>query len=309
MSFVVGRVDLLVEVLVLVLSDILRVPGPDRRLLVHVFVDLDLLLDSLLLLLLLLLVVRGLVDLILLLFIVLLLVILLLRLALNLYLLLARLVQVDRVADEHGVLLDQLLKAVSLQVLLLVLLEVKYDLGTAQELVTEVVARALLNLERATGCRAPLEAAVVVVLGDNLDLLGDKVRGVEPDTKLTNEGDIGALGDHLHELLRARLGDRAEAVDQVGLRHADTSVTDDKNVVLLAWDDVNLEVLLLSKNAGARERGEVKLIESVGSIRDELTEEDLLRRVERVDDEIHQLRNLSLELKDFGGHPFSFRCH
>jgi hypothetical protein len=48
-----------------------------------------------------------------------------------------------------------------------------------------------------------------------------------------------------------------------------------------------------------------QLVEGVRSVRDELAQEDLLVRVERVDDQRHELRNLSLERECFFGAHFS----
>lgn len=52
---------------------------------------------------------------------------------------------------------------------------------------------------------------------------------------------------------------------------------------------------------GTKQRG-VALMTHIRGVRDELSKEDLLVRIERVDDEAHQLVDLSLEdeLFDFG---------
>ena len=106
--------------------------------------------------------------------------------------------ELDRVRDELGVLLDNVLDALLLEVLELVLLEVETDLGTAAEGRVDGVGR---DGEGATGGRLPDVLLVVVVLGDDLHALGDEVGGIETDTELTNHGNIGTRAESLHEAL------------------------------------------------------------------------------------------------------------
>lgn len=64
--------------------------------------------------------------------------------------------------------------------------------------------------EVATSLRLPAVLLVVVVLRDDLDLVGDEVGGVEADTELTNHGHVSlALSDRLHEVAGARASDRS----------------------------------------------------------------------------------------------------
>jgi hypothetical protein len=50
-----------------------------------------------------------------------------------------------------------------------------------------------------------------------------------------------------------------------------------------------------------RERLEADLVEGVGGVRDQLAQEDVLMRVERVDHQVQQLADLGLELVAFCG--------
>ena len=103
-------------------------------------------------------------------------------------------------------------------------------------------------------------------------------------------------------MLGAGAGDRTEVVDQVGLGHANTRVTDGQDLVLLVGDDVD-EELRLGVELGLVRQGLIAdLVESIGGVGDELTQEDLLVGVEGVDDEAHQLADFSLECKCFLGH-------
>ena len=81
--------------------------------------------------------------------------------------------QLNGVGDELGVLLDDLLDALLLEVLELILLEEEADLGTATEGWVDSVGS---NGESTTSGRLPDVLFVVVVLGDDLYTLGDEVR-------------------------------------------------------------------------------------------------------------------------------------
>lgn len=121
-------------------------------------------------------------------------------------------VEVDGVRDELGVLLDDLLDLALVQVLGLLVLEVKDNGGTAAKLLTLGVGG---DAESTTSAGLPDVLLVIVVLGDDADLVGDEVGRVETDTELTNHGNIGTSGEGLHELLGARAGNRTKVVDKV----------------------------------------------------------------------------------------------
>lgn len=200
----------LVEGSILLLSDVLRVASPDGLLLVELLL-LDLgLLDLLGLGLLLLLIIVDLLDLGLLVVTVLggLLSILVRDLSLGLLLD----VEVDGVRDELGVLLDDLLDLALVQVLSLLVLEVKDDGGTAAELLALGVSS---DAESTTSAGLPDVLLVIVVLGDDSDLVGNEVGRIETDTKLTNHRNISTGGESLHELLGTGTGDCSEVVDKV----------------------------------------------------------------------------------------------
>ena len=55
-------------------------------------------------------------------------------------------------------------------------------------------------------------------------LIGDKVRGVESYTELSNHTDISTSRESLHETLGAGLGNCAKIVDKVSFGHSDTGI-------------------------------------------------------------------------------------
>lgn len=86
------------------------------------------------------------------------------------------------------------------------------------------------------------------------------------------------------------------------LGHTNTSITDGEGLVLLVGDDVDTEVLARVKLARVGEGFISDLVESIRTVGDEFSQEDLLVRVDCVDNEGEKLRNLSLELESFSRH-------
>ncbi len=200
--------------------------------------------------------------------------------------------ELDRVADELGVLLDNVLQALLLLVLGLVFLQVEDNLGSPAKGLAIGVG---LDREGSAGGGLPNVLLVVVVLGGHDDLVGNEVGGVEADTELTDHTDVGASLERLHEGLRAGLGDGTQVVDEISLGHADAGVHDGEGLVLLVGRDLDEEVLLSLELGGIGEGLIPDLVEGVGRVGDQLTEEDFLVRVECVDDQAHQLSDLGLE--------------
>ncbi|KAK1237457.1 hypothetical protein MKX08_003082 [Trichoderma sp. CBMAI-0020] len=202
--------------------------------------------------------------------------------------------EVDGVADELGVLLDDLLDAALVQVVSLLVLEVEDNGGTAAELLALGIGD---DVEGATGARLPDVLLVIVVLGDDADTVGDQVGGVETNTELTNHGNIGTSGQGLHELLGTGTGNGTQVVDKVLAMNG---------LGLLVGDDVDAQVLARVELAGVGQRLVADLVQGIGGVGDKFSQEDLLVGVDGVDDEGEKLRDLSLELEglrhDCGGY-------
>ena len=91
-------------------------------------------------------------------------------------------VELDRETDELGMLLDEILEAALLEVLGLILLQVKDNLGTALDLTVGLLL-ILGDGERTTGGGLPDVLLVLKAAGDDGDLVGDEVSGIETDTE------------------------------------------------------------------------------------------------------------------------------
>ena len=179
-------------------------------------------------------------------------------------------------------LLDELADGLLLEELLLIGLDAEDDLGTTTK---RLVLRGA-DGEGTTGGGLPDVLVVVVVLGDDGDLVGDEVGGVETDTELTDHRDIGGTGlESLHEGLGAGVGDGTEVVDEVGLGHTDTGIADGEGLVGLIGDDLDVEVLAGVELGGVGEGLVTDLVEGIGGVGNQLTKEDLLVLVEGVNDE------------------------
>jgi hypothetical protein len=208
--------------------------------------------------------------------------------------------ELDGVGDELGVLFDDLLDLLLLQVLELVLLEEESDFSTTTERRIDSVGG---DGESTTSSRLPNVLFIVVVLGDNLHTFGNKIGGVETNTELTNHGNISTRAESLHETLMrsdvrsflstkaqhregaylgAGLGNGTKVVDQIGFGHTNTGITDAENLVLLIGDEEDMEILLSVEDRGIGQGGIADFIESIRGIRDYFTKKDLLVRVEGI---------------------------
>ncbi|WVZ83180.1 hypothetical protein U9M48_030351 [Paspalum notatum var. saurae] len=258
----------LVEGRVLLACDLLRLPQPDRLLLVDLHPLVRHLLHLLLLLLVLLVgaavVVVELLDLALLDLLAFLGGFILIFVVADL--LLGGLLgpEIDRIADELGVLLDEVLEAALLQVLELVVLEEERDLGAPPEALPGGVER---DGEGATGLRLPHVLLVVVVLGGDHHPVRDEVGGVEADAELADHGHVGGAGrQRLHELLGARPRDRAQVVHKVGFGHPHAGVDDGEGLGGLVGDQPDEQLRLRVQLALVRQALETDLVKRLQSI-------------------------------------------
>lgn len=89
-------------------------------------------------------------------------------------------------------------------------------------------------------------------------------------------------------------------VKTYSLGHTDTGITDGEGLVLLIGDDVDAEILVGVELGGVGQGLIANLVQSIGGVGDQLTQEDLLVGVDSVNDQREQLRDLSLELEGLG---------
>ena len=127
----------------------------------------------------------------------------------------------------------------------------------------------------------PLNAGLLAVLAAyNGDLVGDHERRVEAHAELTDDGKILALGlvcVHLAlELIRAGLCDNAEVGFRFGLGHADAVIGHGDEALVLVDDYADAVICPVKADLIVGQRQVAQLVDSVGCIGDDFTQEYLL---------------------------------
>jgi hypothetical protein len=113
--------------------------------------------------------------------------------------------KLNGVGDELGMLLDNVLDTLLLEVLCLIFLEVESDLGATTERWVHSVEG---DGEGTTRGRLPNILLIVVVLRDDLDPLRNEVSGIETDTELADHGNISSGAESLHKALQRHVKKR-----------------------------------------------------------------------------------------------------
>ena len=149
------------------------------------------------------------------------------------------------------------------------------------------------------------------------DFLRYHERGIKSHAELADQLQVRLLllRNLLKKRLRARMRDGAEVLDHFPVRHADACVRnrDRAGLVVGGNGDGGRDVGLMNGLAGRL--AETEFLARVGCVGNQLPHEDLLVRVERVNDDIQQLLYLRLKMMRFDlGHSakdkdFSYTCH
>ena len=209
--------------------------------------------------------------------------------------------QANGIRHEVGVALDDVLEHPRLRVvvepvLLVLRLEVEGDGGPGR--------RALGPLERVAAVAGRLPAGGLLrarAPGDDRDAVGDHEARVEADPELPDQlrgGRRLGLADGPQELAGARARDGAEVLDHLRPAHADAVVVHRQGAG--RGVDLQGDLELARGQLRAAQRLEADLVERVGGVGDQLAQEDVLVRVQRVDHEVQQLADLGLELVALG---------
>ena len=78
------------------------------------------------------------------------------------------------------------------------------------------------------------------------------------------------------------LGDGTKVVDEVGLGHTDTRVAESEHLQVLVRGDADVELRLGLERGRVGQGLVANLVEGIGRVRDDFTQEDLLVGIERV---------------------------
>ena len=203
----------------------------------------------------------------------------------------------DGVAHVVAVAFNQVLQAVLgkigvVVVLVGVLLEREDNVGAVLSALCLGDGVALNAVGFPRPCLVAAESA-----GDDAHLGGNHEAGVEADAELADDVDVVALLLGVVGLERLGIGvcDGAKVLVELVLRHADAVVGDGDGASILVEADVNGQLILGKLHVGIRQALEIKLVDRIGRIRDELAKEDLAIGVDRVDHEVEQFLALCFE--------------
>ena len=157
---------------------------------------------------------------------------------------------------------------------------------------------ALLHRELGRAVALPVHgfAALLVGSGDDLHLVRDHERRVEPQTEVADDRLILVLG---HELLGAREGDLVDvAVDLVG-RHADSAVGDREQPLVGVHRNADRQVAQFTLHFAARSQC-FEFLRGVDCVRHQFAQEDFVVGIEEFLDDGKDV---------FGRHPDFTVCH
>ncbi len=144
-------------------------------------------------------------------------------------------------------------------------------------------------------------------------------RRIEADAELTDHlfvidalAALLRLLELLEERLCTGLCDRTDILDELLFVHADAIIGNRKRMALLVRHEEDLERVIPLEQIAVREALEMRLVDGVGSIRDELPQKDLVIRVNAVNHEVKELLCLRLKFMRLFCHSIvslSLRCH
>jgi hypothetical protein len=140
----------------------------------------------------------------------------------------------------------------------------------------------------------------------HFDPIGHDECGVETHAELADERGVLLLvaGELLEELGGSGARDGAEMRDGIFAAHADAVVADGQSALVLVRFDPYRELGVAGHQFGPAQGFEPQLVVGVGSIRNQLAQEDLAVAVQRMDHELQQLTDFGLETQGLLGIGF-----
>ena len=204
-------------------------------------------------------------------------------------------VHLDRQRHEVRVALDDPLDLPSLRKL--IVLQMHDDLRPARKVIRrlDLIARLPIALPLPpllTRTAAPRK---------NGDLIRDHERRIKAHAKLPDERRIHRAALRLRlelfdERLRSRVCNRPEIFNQLPVRHADARIRERDRLRRLIRREGHLQRRIRLRDFLPARLQKAQFLRGIRRIRNQLADEDLLIRVERMDDKIEELRDLGLEL-------------
>ena len=204
--------------------------------------------------------------------------------------------QLDRKLDVVGIGADDPLDLVSFQIFLRVFLQMQDDFGAARDAFGGLIIRRR-NVETVPAGRGPGPdlARSGAAAGDG-DAIGDHEGGVEADAELADQaGAVLGLGQTRQEGFCAGTRDGAEIVDQLLAVHADAVVDHAERAGLLVGHDADLRRLAVGSQIWRRDRLVAQLVQRVRGVRNQLAQENVGLRIDRVHHQVQKLGDFGLK--------------
>jgi len=180
----------------------------------------------------------------------------------------------------------------------LIFLQFKDDLGSSGDGFTGI----WVDGESSSSVGFPSVLDVIVMFGDNSDLLGNEISGVETHTELTDHANISTGGNSLHESSSSGFGNSTKVVDEISFSHTNSTILNGQGVVSFIWDNLDLEIWLSLELLWLGDRVVSDLIKGIRGVRNELSQENFFVGVEGVDDQRHQLLDIGVKRENFFRH-------
>ena len=208
----------------------------------------------------------------------------------------ARHIHLDRVADVVGILLYQTLNAVRLEefvviLVLRVVLDGQHDLGAGLSLVARRDGVAV----RTVGLPA-VGLVAAYRTGYDLNVLSDHKCRIKANAELTDDVNVILLFVLGLEGQRTGMRDRAEVVLHLLGGHAAAVVLDDKTAVCLVERQVDRQAVAGDTGLAFLHCIIIELVRCIGCVGDQLTQENLLVRINGVDHQVEQTLGFCLKL-------------
>ena len=195
----------------------------------------------------------------------------------------------DGVADVVGILGDQIPDLILLQILAVAIL-LGVGLQDHDHVGAGVLPLRFLDGIAVGAVGHPFIGLVgTVLLGDHGDFAGHHKGGVEAYAELADDVDILVL--FLHGLLEAQgagLGDGAQVLLHLLLRHTDAVIGDGQGPVLLVPGNGDGELIPGQPHLVVRQGRIGQLVDGIGGIGDDFPQENLPVGIDRIDHQVQQ---------------------
>jgi hypothetical protein len=214
----------------------------------------------------------------------------------------------DRKQDVVRIGLDDALDLVRLEKTLGVVLEVQDDLGAAPQPFGLLRIRGRDLEALAAGGAPDPRLARAGVPARHLDPVRHHEGRIEADPELADQpGSVLGLGQLADEGARARAGDGSQIVDQLLAIHADAGIADRQRSGLRIRLNADRERGAVGEQFGLGDGLVAQLVAGIGAVGDQLAQEHLGLRIDRVNHQMQELGDLGLKRAGLGnGVGFAF---